>query len=94
MSQTEDSFSHSSVECDSVVDSYLEENFNVKSCFEPYQGEPLPTTNENDSSEDEEDEDGVLPSILVEGKIVVGVRVATVLIKTLLVPVNIAAAKR
>lgn len=64
MSQSEDSFNYSSLECDSIPESDLEENMNVTSCFEPYQGEPLASTDDSESSDDEQDEDFILPSVL------------------------------
>ena len=67
MSHTENSFSESCPESESMVESESEEirgNLNVESSFKPYQGEPLASTSESESSEDEEDEDGILPSVL------------------------------
>ena len=63
MSQTDDSMSISSLECDSSNESDIEENPNVKSCFEPYQGEPLASTDASESSDEEQDEDFILPSV-------------------------------
>ena len=64
MSQSEDSLTCSSSECDSLSESDLEENPNVNSCFEPYQGEPLASTGDSESSDEEQDEDFILPSVL------------------------------
>ena len=63
MSQSDDSSSYSSLERDSLTESDMEENPNVKSCFEPYQGEPLASTDNSESSDEEQDEDFILPSI-------------------------------
>ena len=63
MSQSEDSLTCSSLECDSSSESDLEENPNVNSCFEPYQGEPL-ASSDSESSDEEQDEDFILPSVL------------------------------
>ena len=54
MSQSDDSMSISSLECDSSNESDIEENPNVKSCFEPYQGEPLASTDASESSDEEQ----------------------------------------
>ncbi len=35
----------------------------LKSCFESYQGEPLASTDNSESSDEEQDEDFILPSI-------------------------------
>ena len=64
MSQSYDSLSYSNLECNSLTESDLEENLNVRSCFEPYQGEPLASTDDSESSDEEQDEDSILPSIL------------------------------
>ena len=64
MSQSEDSSIYSSLECDSLTESDFEENTNIKSGFEPYQGEPLASTDDCESSDEEEDEDFILPSVL------------------------------
>ena len=63
MSQSKDSLTCSSLECDSLSESDLEENPNVNSCFEPYQEEPLASTG-SESSDEEQDEDFILPSVL------------------------------
>lgn len=67
MAQTENSFSDSSVGSESVMLSEYEGNnvnLDGKSVFEPYQGEPLASTSGSESSEDEEDLDGLSPSVL------------------------------
>jgi hypothetical protein len=64
MSQSYDSLSYSNLECNSLTESDLEENLNVRSCFEPYQGEPLASTDDSESSDEEQDEYSILPSIL------------------------------
>ena len=61
---SEDSLTCSSLECDSLSESDLEENPNVNSCFEPYQGEPLASTGDSESSDEEQDEDFILPLVL------------------------------
>ena len=63
MSQSDDSTSISSLECESSNESDIEGNANVKSCFEPYQGEPLASTDASESSDEEQDEDFILPSV-------------------------------
>jgi hypothetical protein len=62
MSQSDDLSSYSSLERDSLTESDIEENPNVKNCFEPYQGEPLVST-DNSESDEEQDENFILPSI-------------------------------
>ena len=52
--------SSSSFQCDSSNESDIEDNPNVKSCFEPYQGEPLASTDASESSDEEQDEDFIL----------------------------------
>ena len=49
MLQSDHSLSYSSLECDSLTESDIEENPNVKSCFEPYEGEPLASTDNSKS---------------------------------------------
>ena len=63
MSQSDDSTSISSLECESSNESDIGGNANVKSCFEPYQGEPLASTDASESSDEEQDEDFILPSV-------------------------------
>ena len=41
MKKIKASLVYSNLECDSLTENDLEENPDVKSCFEPYQGEPL-----------------------------------------------------
>jgi hypothetical protein len=60
MSHSEYSFSYSSLESDNITESNLEGNMNVTNCFEPYQGELL--TDDSESSDEEQDEDYILPS--------------------------------
>ena len=55
--------STSSFECDNSNESDIEDNPNVKSCFEPYQGEPLASTDASESSDEEQDEVFLLPSV-------------------------------
>ena len=64
MSQSEDSLSFSNLECDSLSESDLEENSNVNSFFEPYQGELLASTADSKTSDEEQGEDFILPSVL------------------------------
>ena len=63
MSQSDHLLSYSSLECDSLTESDIQENPNIKSCFESYQGEPLASTDNSESSDEEQDEDFILPSI-------------------------------
>ena len=64
MSQSEDSLSCSNLECDSLSESDLEENSNVNSFFQPYQGELLASTGDSETSDEEQGEDFILPSVL------------------------------
>jgi hypothetical protein len=64
MSHSEDSFNYSSLESDNITESNLEGNMNVTNCFEPYQGEPLASTDDSESSDEEHDKDYILPSVL------------------------------
>jgi hypothetical protein len=52
MSQSDDSLSYSSLESNSLTESDLEENLNVKSCFEPYQGGPFASTDDSEYSDE------------------------------------------
>ena len=63
MSQSDDSTSITSLECDSSNESDIRRNANVKSCFELYQEEPLSSTDASESSDEEQDEDFILPSV-------------------------------
>ena len=65
-SHSEDSLTYSSLESDNITESILEGNMNVTNCFEPYQGELLPVlqTIVSESSDEEQDEDYILPSVL------------------------------
>ena len=63
MSQSDDSISTFSLECDSSNESDIDDNPNIRSCFEPYEGEPLASTNASESSDEEQDEDFILPSV-------------------------------
>ena len=60
MSQSGDSTSIFSLECDSSNESDIGVNANAKSCFEPYQGEPLASTDASESSDEEQDEARIL----------------------------------
>jgi hypothetical protein len=68
MSHNEDSLTYSSLESDNITESILEGNMNVTNCFEPYQGELLPDSEyvctDSESSDEEQDEDYILPSVL------------------------------
>ena len=64
MSQSEDSSADSSLECNSLIESDVEGKNSVASCFEPYQCEPLASTENSETSDEEEDEDYILPSVL------------------------------
>jgi len=80
MSENELSTGESSSEGnDAVCSSDGEDYYAFNGDFAPYQGEPLATSEDGDSnggSKDEEDEDGILLSILeqrFEGQILIGI---------------------
>jgi len=80
MSENELSTGESSSEGSEDVSSSDGEDYYVfNGDFAPYQGEPLASSEDGDSNgggEDEEDEDGILPSVLeqrFEGQILIGI---------------------
>lgn len=64
MSQTENSSSESNVDSTNMMLSEYEENNGNFNVFEPYQGEPLASSDSETSEDDEQDLDGLSPSVL------------------------------